>query len=224
MDKISNALIYWTVITGIIVLCIFGIYRMMISYERKNRFQFWFVSLLLGGIVLAILFTNELLPGSSAYYNYKFSKSVTGRSMSLGNVYTYESYREPLLGDGYSLYIDKFDQESSNYLLKPSKTFFTDYPFNPKEKSGWITKNWTKCPFDTTDLSYKEFALGETYSYGKSSVTKLDKVQLVVADLLNREGNYYAYRARLLGESVWNISFYVISPKDGWLLTIYNDM
>jgi hypothetical protein len=177
-----------------------------------------------GGIVLAILFTNELLPGSKMYYDYKFTRNVTGRSMTLYNVYTYESYREPLIGDGYSLYLHKFDEESSGYFRNPDETFFTNHPFDPREVTDWERKNWTKCPIDSTDSSFRKFALGEHDYLGRSRLTELDRVQEVIRDILNKEGNYYAYSANWHGGEVWNISFYVLSPEDGWLVAIYSDM
>ena len=224
MQATSSALIYWTVITSIIVLCIFAIYRMYLKYERKNRFQFWFASFFFGGIILAILFTNELLPGSKMYYDYSYSRRVTGRSMTLYNVYTYESYREPLLGDGYSLYLYKFDEESSHYFRNPNETFFTNHPFDLREPTDWATRNWTRCPIDVADSSLRKFALGEHSSLRALQLTELDQVQEVVKDLLRKKGNYYAYRANWNGgDWVQDISLYVLSPEDGWLIAIYHN-
>ena len=80
---------------------------------------------------------------------------------------------------------------------------------------------------DSSKIEYRQFALSE-YDYVKQGPpTELERVQSTLGRILEEEGNYYAYRAHHPsgGEgSVWNISFYILSPEKGWLVAIYSDM
>lgn len=222
MDLIT--LIYWTFLTGVaavFILCVYWTYR---AYKEKTKFQFWSRVIVLGGILFYILFVNELIPGSNTYFDYRYTKKVLGKAIKLNDVFTYESYREPLLGDGYSMYVYRIDDETAEYFRNPKKSLFSDFPANNSYNTDWLKKKWSKCPIEESDTVFRKFALSEYDYHSQYPPTKLEKVQKIIHSMLNEKGNYYAYSAMLHNESVWNISFYVLSPKNNLLIVIYNDM
>jgi hypothetical protein len=223
MDSIQNALLYWSFITGVIAICLWLMYAIYRSYKRRNRIQAWLTWLLLGGFITLILFVNELIPGSNAYYDYRYTKSILGEGILLDEIYEYESYVDPLLGDGYSFYVYGISEENGDYFTHPDSTFF-DFPFG-EYANGREVKNWCQTPSMKEDSIYRSFALSEEDSYFPVRKTKLSGVQKFIGSLLNEEGNYFAYNASGPGmDVVTDISFYVLSPKNKWLIAVYSYM
>ncbi|NVK63797.1 MAG: hypothetical protein HWE22_04385 [Flavobacteriales bacterium] len=222
MDFIQSTFLYWSFITGVIVVCLWLMYGVYRSYERKNRIQAWLTWFLLGGFITFVLFVNDLIPGSNAYYDYRYTKSILGEGILLDEIYEYESYVEPLLGDGYSLYVYGISEENGDYFAHPDSTFF-DFPFGERA-NGEQVKNWRGTRSMKEDSIYLSFALGEENHYLPVRKTKLSSVQKLIGALLNEEGNYFAYNAREHSENfVSDITLYVISPKNRWLIAIYSN-
>lgn len=223
MDGIQNELIYWLFITGVIVVCLFLMFRLYLSYQRRNKVRVWIAWILLGGFIGCILFVNELIPGSDAYYDYQYTKRILGKGILLDEVYTYESYREPLLGDGYSMYVYEFSEENANYFSDPSQLFFDNFPFGT-DASNEHVKNWQQSPTTSIDSIYRRFALSEYSSFGPKEETDLLKAERLIGALLNEKGNYFAYRARVPEEDwVTDITFFALCPKKKWLIAIYSN-
>jgi len=213
--------IFLLIVAFVCFLCIRSTYR---SYVAKKTRQFWTKVIVFGGILFYVLFANELIPGSKTYYDYRYTKSLLGKAIKLDNVFTYESYREPLLGDGYSMYVYGIDDETAEYFRNPKKAFFSDFPVNSSYNTNWLRKKWSKCPIEESDTPFRKFALSEYDYHSQHPPTKLENVQRLIHVMLNEKGNYYAYSAMLHNESVWNISFYLLSPKNNLLIVVYSKM
>lgn len=213
--------IFLTIVVFIAFLCVRSTYRL---YVAKKKLQFWTQVIVFGGILFFVLFVNELIPGANTYYDYKYTKPIVGKAIALDEVFIYESYREPLLGDGYSLYVYGIDDETAKNFRNPSKSFFSDFPLREPYHYKWICKSWTKCPIDTADRLFRKYALSE-FEYGSSGPpSQLKKAQKLIHVMLNEKGNYYAYRAFMHGENrVGDITLFVLCPKRKKLIAIYSN-
>lgn len=207
----------------------FIMYRIYLKYQQKNRLQSWLSWFFLGAFVVFLLFVTEVFPGASAYYDYRYSKRILGKGMLLNEIYAHEGPRDFLLGDGYSLYVYGMSESNASSFYEPHETFFSNYPSKTRSGSKSQRRSWTRTPLVSSDSLFRRFALQEwDYSmFGQRTPvvkTKTDRIEELMGTLLEEEGNYYAYDAYMHGTStVGNISFYVLSPKDKWLMVIYFD-
>lgn len=169
--------IFLVIVTFVSFLCLRWIYR---SFVAKKKLQFWTLVIVFGGMFFFVLFVNEFIPGSNTYFDYRYTKRVVGKAIALDDVYIYESYREPLLGDGYSLFVYEINEEAADDFRKPSESFFSDFPFDKSEQTGWRRKNWSKCPIEESDTLFRKYALSE-YNY-QQPLTALDKVRVIYSN------------------------------------------
>ena len=68
------------------------------------------------------------------------------------------------------------------------------------------------------------FVLGSEDVDQTQPLSKLDKAQLFVGQMIDIDEAYYAYRAEWNGSYVRYASFYVLSPKNGYFVEIHNKM
>ena len=200
-------------------LCVRSTYR---AFFTKTKRQFWTQVIVFGAILFYVMFVNELIPGSTTYYDYKYTKKIVGKGIKLDHIYSNESYVELLLPDGYAMYVYGIDDEAAIHFMDPNEKFFSDFPSREPFHYNWTCKNWTKCPIDTADFRFRKSALGEYNKRPNYPSTKIGNAKKFILGMLNEKGNYYAYRAYMNGENwVGDITFYVLSPKRKKLIVIY---
>jgi hypothetical protein len=154
----------------------------------------------------------KILPGSEFFWKpidnaqeRNYNVDLTGFEFNYGElIYEYESKRD-FNGDGYSIWIYKIDDKTSEYFKSPSNEFFTKYPLIGI-RSDWELELWKRTPFDIEEQKFLDFAH-----------SSLDELDFELEDLLNEKGNYYAYKYYMHNFSsgtvyVGNIDFYIICP------------
>ncbi|MFT5777286.1 MAG: hypothetical protein ACI837_000217 [Crocinitomicaceae bacterium] len=197
---------------------IFG-YKIVMALINNEKKEVRRLLIMLSVFILLPGFYWRALPGSNLLwapidriYDIKHNVKLTGFGFDDGDLlYEYQSERS-FHGDGYSIWIQQLDQRSISYFQKPDSTFFKNYPSDELRK-GWQIEQWKKTPLDSSENQFFDFAH-----------TSLPSLDFELEDLLNEQGNYYAYYFHLhkFNESniILNIDFHIICPKRKLLVHI----
>ncbi len=183
------------------------------SFRRKQKKNTTIYLVILLALIILPGFYFRLIPGSDLLWKpidriqeRKYNQELTGFEFNDGKlIYKYESERA-FNGDGYSIWIYKIDDKTSEYFKSPPDQFFTQHP-STKIRSHWKPEFWKRTPFDKKEQKFLNFAH-----------CSLDELDFELEDLLNENGNYYSYEYYMHNFSegtayVGNIDFYIICPK-----------
>lgn len=195
----------------------YGIVR---GIRKKNKKHVIVLSSVLLALILIPGYFLRILPGSNflwkpydRYQERQHNFQLTGFEFNEGiSIYKYETERA-FNGDGYSIWINKINDETVEYFKNPSTDFFKQYP-SKSIRSDWQHEVWKRTPFNKEEKKFLDFA--------HHSLTELE---FELEDLLNENGNYYSYQYKMLEPSdgksmVWNIDFQIICPKRKMIVTI----
>ena len=158
------------------------------------------------------------LPGSQKISDRFYVEELTGQAFWTKQLYEYIPSRA-FNGDGYSLNIFSINEEVSKKLIEPNKEFYSNYPESSRKE--WVKQKWKKSPVEYVDEKFLDFALPV---YGGNRNSALTNKYKMIRKLLNKKGSYYSYTANMSGDRVWDIDFYVLSPKDKKIITINHNM
>lgn len=189
------------------------------SVKHKKIRRAWIASILFLLLIIIPGVYFRVLPGSGIIWKYsdnkrefQYMKSLTGSGFQLGKIlYKFDSSRDELLGDGYSISIYELDDSIVSRYLKPDSAFFTEYPITPDSRSSWSVEHWKKTPSQSEEKNIIDFALS-TYNSRENKILteKFDEIY----KLLNEEGNIYSYFYFMHNTiSVGNIDLFIISPQ-----------
>jgi len=132
---------------------------------------------------------------------------LTGRSFWSWKEFNYDEWG--VRGEGYTLDIYKFDQETAQYFKNPDPTFFTEYP-----PEGVSEIKWTPTPVKSEEMEILDFVTPVYGGWKGEVVTRQDFIR----EIATNKGAYYAYRH---GGST---DFYLVSPKDRIVILINHNM
>ena len=188
----------------------FKIFKAIRSENKRKSYR---LSALLLILILVPGFLLRILPGSDLLWKpidnlqeRNDNIEITGHKFNYGKeIFKYESERD-FNGDGYSIWIYEIDENTANYFKDPNEDFFTKHP-NRKYRKHWESEFWKRTPFNPKEQHFLEFANNT-----------LDNLEFELKDVLNEQGNYYAYQYYMHDFSdgtlyVGNIDFFVICPK-----------
>ena len=202
----------WVYITFVLIqiigypIVVFKLITGLIKKDRVkviNSMKWSFVLIIFSGLVF------EKIPGSKYFWypfevvNSKiFTKKLTGESFNLGDpIEEYHSERA-FNGDGYSIDIYELNSQQNMYFESPNPEFYTEYPAE-ELREDWETNRWEKTPLKKEDMP--AFCVAVLYR---------NKVQIDLNEIVNEDGNYYAYQFFRHNEVIiGNVDFYIISPK-----------
>ncbi len=188
-------------------------YKIYKSFRKNHKQKLYKLTTVLVILILVPGFFWKILPGSEFFWRpiekvqeRNYNKELTGFKFSDGEkIYEYETERA-FNGDGYSIWIYKIDDSTANYFTNPNSEFFAEYP-KTELRNHWKSEHWKKTPFNKNDQKFLDFAH-----------TELSQLNFELEDLLNEEGNYYAYEYYMHDISdenyfIGNIDFYIICPR-----------
>jgi hypothetical protein len=183
-------------------------FKMFKSLKKKNKPKFYRLSIILLILILIPCFFWKLLPGSDFFWQpienaqeKNYNLELTGFEYNDGDlIYEYETERA-FNGDGYSIWIYKIDEKTAEYFKNPNEEFFTKYP-KTDFRNDWESEFWKRTPFDQKEQKFLDFAH-----------STLDELDFELEDLLNENGNYYAYEYYMHSFGIGNIDFYIICPN-----------
>lgn len=188
-------------------------FKMIKAFRKKNKRKLYRLSILLLVLIMLPGFFWRILPGSDLFWQpiekvqeKNYNKELTGFEFNTGKlIYEYETERF-FNGDGYSIWIYELDEKTTDYFKNPSTNFFKEYPTTDL-RNHWQSEFWKKTPFDKKEQRFLDFAN-----------TSLDELDFELENLLNENGNYYAYEYFSHNYDkdisvVGNIDFYIICPN-----------
>ncbi|MBO0330809.1 hypothetical protein [[Muricauda] lutisoli] len=135
------------------------------------------------------------------------TSELTGKKFWSWKEFDYEEIS--VRGEGYTLDIYKFSEETAEYFKNPDKEFFDSLP--TKE---FADIRWTKTPVKEIEYEILEFV---TPSYGGWKGEIVDR-QDFIRDIANQPGAYYSFD---IGGST---NFYLIAPDKRLVILINHNM
>lgn len=112
-------------------------------------------------------------------------------------------------GEGYTLYIYKFDKETAEYFENPDSAFFRNFP-----PANYSQIRWTPTPVKSGDMEILDFVTPVYAGWKGEIVTRQDFIK----NIATQQGSYYAYRHS------GSTDFFIISPKERLVILINHNM
>ena len=158
-------------------------------------------------LIVFVTWKLQIFPLSKNFYIKEQTTLLTGKSFWSWKEFNYDELG--IRGEGYTLYIYKFNQETAEYFNNPDSAFFTNYP-----PENYSEIKWTSTPVKSEEMEILEFVTPNYAGWKGEIVTRQDFIR----NIAQNKGSYYAYRH---GGST---DFYLISPKDRIVILINHNM
>ncbi len=200
-------LIILLIVIGLGVGLLIWIYRLFRLYRKGKKRSFTIQVSILTILIVIFTWQLQLFPLSRNFYIKKQTTSLTGKSFWSWKEFKYDEWG--VRGEGYTLYIYKFNQETAEYFKNPDSIFFKEYP---PESNSEI--KWTPTPVKSEEKEILEFVTPVYAGWKGEIVTRQDFIR----EIANSKGSYYAYRH---GGST---DFYIISPENRLVILINHNM
>lgn len=126
-------------------------------------------------------------------------------------------------GDGFSIKVDSLKSGDIDYFTRIDFNELRKFPKRHYHLSDRQIGNWKKTPFENIDSLQYNFALTPTSDWiyiDSLDLKRIEKYVDLTKDLLNEQGNYYAYFFRDHPYGLYGIDLYLISPKIGLIIEI----
>ena len=149
----------------------------------------------------------QILPFSKNFYIKDRTTELTGKKFWSWEEFDYEEIS--VRGEGYTLDIYKYNQETADYFKNPNKDFFQNFP--PEE---YADIKWSKTPMNESEQEILKFA---TPFYGSWEGEIVDR-QDFIRKIANKPGSYYAY------EDGGSTNLYLIAPDKRLIILINHNM
>lgn len=186
---------------------------------RRIRARLIFRALGFVCIVVTLLWAGlelRLIPGASAYAQYRYTRNLFGRGFYLGEPRLSYHSRRSFNGDGYSIELFGAPERLTRLANSPPPDFTFGYPIRPSYRSKWSGIQWRPTPISTIDRKFLEFALRASFSDNSD----LKTAQMLLEQYANEPGHYFAYFYFMHGESVGNVDFFLLSPSKGIFIAV----
>lgn len=149
----------------------------------------------------------QIFPLSKNFYIQNRTTELTGKKFWSWEEFDYEEIS--VRGEGYTLDIYKFSEETAEYFKNPEKEFFDNLP--TKE---FADIRWTRTPVKENEQEILEFVT-QTYVGWKGAI--VDR-QDFIRQIANRPGAYYSY------DDGGSTNFYLIAPDKRLVILINHNM
>ena len=175
-------LIIFIILIAIFIGLLFWVYKLYKLYKKGKKKSFAIQALVLTTIIVFVTWQLQLFPFSKNVYIKNRTSELTGQSFWSWEEFDYEEIS--VRGEGYSLDIYKFNEDTADYFKNPDNAFFENFP--PDELSD---KKWTKTPIKESEKEILEFV---TPIYGSWEGEIVDR-QEFIREIANEPGAYYSY-------------------------------
>lgn len=200
-------LIIFLVLIGLIVGFVIWIIRLFRLYKKGKKKSFTIQVSILTALLIFLTWEFQIFPLSKNFYIQKRTTELTGKKFWSWKEFDYEEIG--IRGEGYSLDIYKFNEQTAEYFKNPNNEFFDSLPTN-----DFAAIKWTKTPVKENEQDILEFV---TPTYGGWKGEIIDK-QDFIRQIANQPGSYYSYDN---GDSR---NFYLISPNKRLVILINHNM
>ena len=180
------------------------------KFYRQKRTKIAIIhSVILGLVILVVCWELRIIPLSADWDFRNKTKDLTGKQFWSWNDYRYEEIG--VRGEGFTFEIYKLNDDMAKYFTNPDKDFFEHFP-----SKEFQTTKWNETPIlDTELLSFVTPMYG---NWSKSLRKEIEEKQLIVRQVANDKGSYYAVRQS------YGTDLYLISPKRKIIIYINHNM
>lgn len=200
-------LILLLLLIGLLVGLIVWIVRLFRLYKKGRKKSFAIQVSILTVIVIFVTWELHIFPLSKNFYIQARTTELTGLKFWSWEEFDYEEIS--VRGEGYTLDIYKFSEETAEYFKNPDSAFFNNFP--PKE---FTDIKWTKTPVNENEQEILEFV---TPNYGGWKGEIVDR-QDFIRQIANQLGAYYSY------DNGGSTNFYLIDPDKKLVILINHNM
>jgi hypothetical protein len=198
---------FFLFIVGLVIGLVIWSFRLYKLYKVGKRKSFTIQICILITLIVLVTWEFQIFPLSENFYIKEQTTKLTGKSFWSWKEFSYDELG--IRGEGYTLYIYKFSQETASYFSNPNSLFFSTFP----QKTESDIK-WTKTPVKKEDLKILDFVT-PIYSSWKGEIVAR---QNFIKKIATRKGAYYAYK------SGGTTDFFIIAPKDRLVILINHNM
>lgn len=192
---------------GLVVGLIIWIVKLFRLYRKGKKKSFAIQASILTALLILLTWKLQIFPLSKNFYIQGRTTELTGKKFWSWEEFDYEEIS--VRGEGYTLDIYKFSEDTAEYFKNPDKEFFDSFP--TKEFSDI---RWTKTPVKVSEQEILEF-MTPTYGGWKGDI--LDQ-QKFIRQIANKPGSYYSY-----GDG-GSPNFYLIAPDKRLVILINHNM
>lgn len=200
-------LIILLILFGLLVGLIIWIVRLFKLYKKGKKKSFAIQISILTILLVLLTWELHLFPLSKNFYIQDRTTELTGKKFWSWKEFDYEEIS--VRGEGYSLDIYKFSEETANYFKNPDNDFLENFP--TKE---FADIKWTKTPVKENEQKILEFV---TPTYGGWKGEIIDR-QDFIRQIANQSGAYYSY------DDGGSTNFYLIAPDKRLVILINHNM
>ena len=200
-------LILFLLLIGLIVGLIIWIVRLFRLYRKGKKKSFAIQVSILTVLLIILTWELQIFPLSKNFYIQDRTTELTGKKFWSWEEFDYEEIS--VRGEGYTLDIFKFSEETAEYFKNPKKEFFDSFP--TKE---FADIRWTRTPVKENEQEILEFA---TPTYGGWKGQIIDR-QDFIRQIANQPGAYYSY------DDGGSTNFYLIAPNKRLVILINHNM
>lgn len=198
-------LILLILLLGLVIGFFYWIYRIGKLAVNRSWKAFWINTGLLTIITVAITWQLQVFPLSVNFWMKELTTELTGKKFWSWKELAYDEFG--VRGEGYTLYIFKFSEETEQYFRNPDESFFKDYPPSGKSEIRWTpTPVNGSAAFDALTMATPNYA-----NWDDDLLARQDFIRQIAST----EGSYYAY-----WQKRGNVDFYLIAPKQRLVIYI----
>ena len=200
-------LIILLILIGLLVGLIIWIVRLVRLYKKGKKKSFTIQVSILSVLLILLTWELQIFPLSKNFYIQDRTTELTGKKFWSWKEFDYEEIS--VRGEGYTLDIYKFNEETAKYFKNPDKEFFNSLP-----KKELTDIKWTKTPIKENESEILEFV---TPTYGGWKGEIVDR-QNFIRQIANQPGAYYSY------QHSGSTNFYLIAPEKRLVILINHNM
>ncbi len=200
-------LILFLLLIGLIVGLIIWIVRLFSLYRKGKKKSFAIQVSILTALLILLTWELQIFPLSKNFYIQNRTTELTGKKFWSWEEFDYEEIS--VRGEGYTLDIYKFSEETAEYFKNPDKEFFDNLP--TKE---FADIRWTRTPVKESEQEILEFVI-PTYGGWKGEIVER---QDFIRQIANQPGSYYSY------DDGGSTNFYLIAPDKRLVILINHNM
>jgi hypothetical protein len=198
---------FFLFILGLVIGLTIWSVRLYKLYKAGKRKSFTIQICILTALIVFATWELQIFPLSENFYIKEQTTKLTGKSFWSWKEFSYDELG--IRGEGYTLYIYKFSQETADYFSNPNSLFFSTFPRKTESDI-----KWTKTPVKKEDLKILEFVTPIYIGWKSEIIARQDFIKKIAT----RKGAYYAYK------DGGGTDFFIISPKDRLVILINHDM
>lgn len=200
-------LIILLLLVGLLVGLVIWIVRLFKLYKKGKKKSFAIQVFILTVLMIFVTWELQIFPLSKNFYIQDRTTELTGQKFWSWEEFDYEEIG--VRGEGYTLDIYKFSEETFEYFKNPDDVFFENFP-----PDILADVKWTKTPVKESEQEVLEFVTPNYAGWKGEIVERQDFIRKIAS----QSGAYYSY------SNGGSTNFYLIVPDKRLVILINHNM